>query len=113
MLFSFRFFLVNILLKRIGRNGHKRATYYNPTWQLYIKKSFPGTIYYPRPSGASYDGLEFHFLDQVIMSQKLMEDIVDEKIDTISETPNFSFLDKKSNRVAVSDHLPLIFEFKL
>ncbi len=99
--------------KTIGRITKNKTTYYNPTWQLYNRKHFPGTKYFERPSGSSNDILEFHYLDQVVLSQLLLSSIQNEEIKVIENTPNFSFLCNKKNSVVGSDHLPLSYQFNI
>lgn len=98
---------------RINHLQKSRTTYYNPTWQLYSRKNFPGTKQFRRPSATSYDILEFHFLDQVIISQKLLESISEEKIEVVEKTDNFEFFNVKTNKIKQSDHLPLLYKLKL
>ncbi len=93
--------------------GKRKASYYNPTWQLYSRKNFPGTKYYKRPSGASYDILEFHYLDQVLVSQYLKNQIIDERIEVIEKSDNYTFFNIADNSVEGSDHLPILYEFKI
>lgn len=97
----------------VTHSSKTKATYYNPTWQLYSRKHFPGTILFKRPSGSSYDILEFHFLDQVVISNKLLKSITEEHISVIEETMNFSFLSKTNKKISGSDHLPLSYQFNL
>jgi len=91
----------------------RRETYYNPTWQLYGDNIFPGTKKFPRPSGSSFDIIEFHFLDQVLLSQKLKINLDKEQISVIKELREIQFFNTRYNRVEISDHLPLKYEFKL
>jgi exonuclease III len=89
-----------------------RETYYNATWRLYSNNKFPGTTKYNRPSGYSFDILEHHFLDQVLLSNKLKNEILEDEIQVINKTSNYSFLiDNK--KVVHSDHLPLLYKFKV
>lgn len=90
----------------------KRTTYYNPTWLLYSRKQFPGTKSFQRPSGSSYDVIEHHYLDQVVISKKLLKCILEDHIEIIEQTNNFSFFDKEKNLILGSDHLPLLYQFK-
>lgn len=90
-----------------------REPYYNPSWRLYSKSDFPGTKKFPRPSGSSYDIIEFHLLDQVLISNKMKDNIEIDEIDIIISTTNYKLLNKKYNRVDYSDHLPLLYQFKI
>lgn len=99
--------------RKIVHLGNTKNIYYNPTWQLYSRKSFPGTKYFPRPSASSYDIIEYHFLDQVVISQLLSEKIHDEKIKVIESSSNYSFYNIENNSVEGSDHLPLSYQFSL
>lgn len=96
----------------ISYNGKSRTTYYNPTWELYSRTNFPGTKQFSRPSASSYDVLEFHFLDQVVISQKLLMSIAEHKIDIIEETENYTFFNHVSNKIEGSDHLPITYKIK-
>lgn len=91
----------------------KRTTYYNPTWLLYSRKHFPGTKAFNRPSGSSYDVIEHHFLDQVVISKKLLNNIEKDIIEVVEKTNKFSFFDDNKNCILGSDHLPLQYKFKL
>ena len=99
--------------KTITHLGKKRATYYNPTWQLYSRKQFPGTKAFNRPSGSSYDILEYHYLDQVVISQYLLSNILNDTIEVIEKTDNFIFYNDGKNKIIGSDHLPLLYQFKI
>lgn len=89
------------------------TTYYNPTWQLYNRVKFPGTKHFRRPSGSSYDIIEFHYLDQVVISQMLNSDLDSYKIDVIEKTGATIFYNETKNKTEISDHLPLLYEFKI
>lgn len=93
-------------------NEDAREPYYNPSWRLYSNNTFPGTKKFPRPSGSSYDIIEFHLLDQVLLSIKLKDSIEADKIEIVASTSNFKLLNEKYNRVDYSDHLPLFYQFK-
>lgn len=99
--------------KVINHLTKSKTSYYNPTWQLYAHNKFPGTKFFPRPSSSSYDVLEFHFLDQVVISHKLLESISEEKIKVIERTSNFVLFDEGKNLIRVSDHLPLSYKIKM
>lgn len=91
---------------------YSREPYYNPTWRLYANSVFPGTKKFPRPSGSSFDIIEFHFLDQVLLSNKFKDSIIEDKIEIITSTKNFKLLNEKYNKIKYSDHLPLFYQFK-
>lgn len=93
--------------------GKTKQLYFNPTWQLYNRVHFPGTKHFKRPTGSSYDILEFHYLDQVVISQKLKVDKSDDQIYVIEETDKFDYLNKTKNTIQNSDHLPLIYNITL
>jgi exonuclease III len=99
--------------KLITHLGKSRSVYYNPTWQLYSKKNFPGTKYFPRPSASSYDIIECHFLDQVVISQHLLNKIISETIQVIENTENFTLFSSERKSISGSDHLPLSYQFVL
>ncbi len=101
------------LRKEVVHLKAKKSLYYNPTWTLYTKNHFPGTKYYRRPSGSAFDILEHHFLDQVIMSYSMSKKIAYESIDVLEKTKTKIFFNTTSNEVILSDHLPLIYEYKL
>lgn len=90
--------------------GKKKAVYYNPTWKLYSNSDFPGTKYFKRPSGSSYDILEHHFLDQVVISTKLSSELKNENIKVIEKSQNYTYYNLGSNVIVESDHLPLCYE---
>jgi len=93
--------------------GKHRAFYYNPTWKLYANNDFPGTKHYPRPSASSYDVLEHHYLDQVVISVKLLSESTGEKIETIRKAKTYNFFSAEENKVLVSDHLPLSYTINI
>lgn len=92
--------------------SERKSLYYNPTWLLYGTNHFPGTKYFKRPSASSFDILEHHFLDQVLLSYQLRKNIQFEKIRILEKTNNFVFFNAKKNKICLSDHLPLIYEYK-
>ena len=98
---------------KVTHLGKTKSTYYNPTWQLYSRTHFPGTKYFRRPSGGSFDILEFHLLDQVVVSQYLKDATIFDRIDVIENTPKLSYFNRDLNSIEGSDHLPLLYEFKL
>lgn len=91
----------------------RKALYYNPTWTLYQNNNFPGTKYFKRPSTSSFDVLEHHFLDQVVLSYHMSQRITFEKIGLIHKTSNYIIFDVAKNSIQLSDHLPLIYEYKI
>jgi len=93
--------------------GYENFLYYNPTWKLYSKTHFPGTFRKPRPSNTSFDVLEHHFLDQVVLSKKLMKLIKNEDIDIIHSTSKFNIFDFIKNKINYSDHLPIKYNFEI
>lgn len=101
---------------KFGRKTIKRrvtkSTYYNPTWKLYASEKFPGTKFYNRPSGSSYDITEFHYLDQVVLSRAFLDEVKDDKIYVLEKTKNIDLINKKTNRIIKGiDHLPLVYQF--
>jgi exonuclease III len=90
----------------------KKNLYYNPTWKLYSNTEFPGTKHFKRPSGSSYDVLEHHFLDQVVISSKLLNELKSEEIRVITQSNKFDYYLSGSNTLLESDHLPLTYEIK-
>ncbi|MDO6745516.1 hypothetical protein Q4553_13155 [Tenacibaculum soleae] len=99
--------------ERITHLGKNKALYYNPTWKLFSNSSFPGTKYFKRPSGSSYDILEHHFLDQVVISTKLSREIKDEEIKVIEKSSKYKYYNQGSNVILESDHLPLSYKISL
>ncbi|WP_123922184.1 exonuclease/endonuclease/phosphatase family protein [Flavobacterium plurextorum] len=99
-------------ISHLSTNSEK-ILYYNPTWKLYEKNHFPGSKYFARPSGSSFDILEHHLLDQVLISRNLLFNIESEKIDFIVHSKKNIFFDNLKNKILISDHLPLSFEFEL
>lgn len=99
--------------KKITHLGESLNPYYNVTWRLYSREYFPGTKFFQRPSASSFDILEFHYLDQVIISHKLKEELMKDQISIIEKTENFSFFDIDKNRIEGSDHSPIMYEFKI
>ncbi len=97
--------------KEITHLDESRSSYFNPTWKLYSRGHFPGTMHFKRPSGFSFDILEFHYLDQVVVSQKLKSDLVYERIEVIERIGETNFFDVKKNAIIGSDHLPILYEY--
>ena len=100
----------NVIKKFRGRDNH---IYYNPTWKLYLDNEFPGTFLKKRPSNSVFDVIDHHYLDQVILSFKLKENLISENINTLKKTPEYEFCDSIRNKILISDHLPLKYEFEL
>lgn len=103
---------VNFNSKRTFR-GKQKEVYYNPTWKLYAKTYFPGSFYRKRPSNSSFDVIEHHFLDQVVLSEKFLKKIKVDHIDLIEETKNYTIFDSSSYNINYSDHLPIKYEYTL
>jgi len=101
------------LKKEVTHLKTKKELYYNPTWTLYSNNSFPGTKYYKRPSTTSFDILEHHYLDQVVLSYSLSQKLISETINVLKNTKNKFFFDLISNTIKLSDHLPIIYEYKI
>lgn len=98
---------------KVTNLSDEKVLYYNPTWKLYRYNEFPGSKYFPRPSGSSFDVLEHHFLDQVILSKELLKNLKDEKIELIYKTTKNNYFDVTKNKILISDHLPLQYQLKL
>lgn len=88
--------------KSVNTIKSKKNVYINPTWKLYSRNEFPGTIKYKRPSGSSFDVIEWHYLDQVIINQKLNENIKEETIYVLENTKNYKLFDKLNGKVFYS-----------
>ena len=93
--------------------GSENHIYYNPTWKLYSNNNFPGTFRKTRPSNSVFDVIDHHFLDQIILSHKLLKRISKEEIDIILKTSEFDIFDTTLNKVKYSDHLPIKYVIKL
>lgn len=102
-----------ITRSKITHLGKTKEIYYNPTWKLYGDNIFPGTKYFRRPSGSSYDILEHHFLDQVVISRKLLSNLKSEEIKTIIKSKKYIFKEVGKNIIQESDHLPLSYTLNL
>ena len=99
------------LRKKATHLGKEKILYYNPTWTLYKANKFPGTKYFKRPSGSSFDILEHHFLDQAVLSYYMSQNIKSENIEVLYQTAECVFFDHIKNSISLSDHLPLIYEY--
>ncbi|MDR4954008.1 hypothetical protein REB14_17650 [Chryseobacterium sp. ES2] len=93
--------------------GQENHIYYNPTWKLYTNINFPGTFRKTRPSNSSFDVIDHHYLDQVIISHKFLKRINNEQINTVLQTTEFNIFDLTLNKIIHSDHLPIKYEFQL
>ncbi len=102
----------NMVRETIIRNEGRGSTYINPTWQLYARFNCPGTIRYNRPSASSFDILEWHYLDQVLISHKLNKILAEYNVSIIEKVGALEFLDSRKAKVLFSDHLPIKFEFR-
>jgi len=91
----------------------QKYIYYNPTWKLYTDNDFPGTFVKKRPSGSVFDVIDHHYLDQVILSYRLKENLISEEIKTLKKTEEYTFCDIRRNKVLLSDHLPLKYVFEI
>ncbi|MCT4237489.1 endonuclease/exonuclease/phosphatase family protein [Elizabethkingia anophelis] len=98
--------------KKVTHLQQTKSLYYNPTWKLYNRIHFPGTMFYARPSTTSFDILEHHLLDQVVISPRLATKLKDEQVKIIEKTSSQTFLNSESLKTEISDHLPLYYEFK-
>ena len=98
--------------KKVTNLKKTKELYYNPTWSLYSNNDFPGTKYFRRPSGSSYDVLEHHFLDQVVISRKLLDKIESQSMKTLNKSNKYVFREDGKNKIEESDHLPLSYRIK-
>lgn len=93
--------------------GSTKSLYFNPTWQLYSRTHCPGTYYHRRPSNTSFDVLDYHYLDQVLISEKLKDDLLDQSMEIIENVIDFSLVDAMKHNEPKTDHLPLSYELQL
>lgn len=89
-----------------------RSLYFNPTWKLFQNQDFPGTKYFKRPSATSFDVIEHHYLDQVLLSHKFHTSAKDFDIAVITHLKSEIYFNSSINKVEISDHLPLKFTYK-
>lgn len=88
--------------------------FYNPMWS-YLgdgERRACGTYYYESAEHVSY---YWHMFDQVMVRPDLLPQLPGDQVKVITETPSTSLLtaDGRPNRVAGSDHLPLLFKLDL
>ena len=88
----------------------KKELFVNPTWELYSRKNYPGTKKFPRPSATSFDIIDWHYLDQVIISQKLNDVITSEEIKILENISDYILINDYG-KISFSDHLPISYEF--
>lgn len=93
--------------------GESTEFYYNPTWKLYNESGFPGSFNYSRPSATSFDIIENHLLDQVVVSKLFIDNFNKFEVSLIKNTNNYSYFSLASSKILISDHLPLKFEIHI
>lgn len=92
-------------------NGKEYHMFYNPMWNFLGDFKEPYGTYYHRSSEVvtTY----WNVYDQVIMRPALRDKFVDDSLKIITETMTTSLLDiNKHPNNNISDHLPIVFEFK-
>lgn len=95
--------------RSVKSDGETSKLFYNPMWTLYSQyKERPGSYRYSQPGN---NILSWHFLDQVIIRPNLVGKFDFNSLKFIIKTKNFTYTDKHG-RPSISDHLPLICEFK-
>lgn len=92
-------------------NGKEYHMFYNPMWNFLGDFKEPYGTYYHRTSDVVTTYWDIY--DQVIMRPALREKFVDDSLKIITETMTTSLLDRnKHPNHNISDHLPIVFEFK-
>ncbi len=95
-----------------------RPRFYNPMWARFgdLTEGPPGTYY---RSQAAPTNIYWHMLDQVLVRPELIEAFIDESLRVLTKaTSRDGELDlvetkRKHWKVAVSDHLPIVFSMDL
>lgn len=85
--------------------------FYNPMWNLFGDFNYPpGTYYY---NSSDTNNSFWNIFDQVMIRPNLKERFVEEGLEILTETRNFSLVDKYKHPCKdISDHLPIIFEIR-
>lgn len=87
--------------------------FYNPMWGLYgdINDKVSGTYYYPHSEHVSY---YWNIFDQVLLRPDLMNNFDKGSLKILERTAKKNFMTKSQVPSSFfSDHLPIIFKFKL
>lgn len=97
-------------------NGRLVQYMYNPMWRFLDASQPQGTYYKRLASPLSYD---WFVLDQVLMSQSLTNYFIEDDLQILTEDADLSFggqsliSDRRRPNANISDHLPIMFRFKL
>jgi endonuclease/exonuclease/phosphatase family protein len=103
------------LARRISSGGPvSRTRFYNPMWARFgdLKEGPPGTFYHSR---ANPTNIYWHMLDQVLVRPELIDSFINESLRVLTKVDSrdgeLDLLEKKRKhwKVAVSDHLPIVF----
>jgi exonuclease III len=91
--------------------GNEYSMFYNPMWRFLGDEKQPYGTYYHN-NGDSINTY-WNVYDQVIIRPILRERFIDESLKIITETQSKYLLDMKGHpNIAISDHLPIIFEIR-
>lgn len=91
--------------------GRTYEMFYNPMWNFFGDfKSPPGT-YYHKEAGVKEPF--WHILDQVVISNTLLDRFVNSELKIVTDTTIGCLLNNKNKpNPAISDHLPIVFEIR-
>jgi hypothetical protein len=106
-----------VMSRRVAANGSRqvdgndRYFFYNPMWSHFGERlpSPPGTFFRGASGQTSYF---WHMFDQVLVRPDLLPYFDDDEVRIITKVGTVSLLTPEGipNKVAYSDHLPLVFE---
>ena len=90
--------------------GIEKNILYNPMWKFFGDfETIPGTYFYNNGSDLNY---YWNIFDQVLVSQNLVEEFVDEKLEILKEIDGKNLIKNNKVNKEFSDHLPIIFSLK-
>lgn len=88
--------------------GYSHKVFYNPMWEYFSYRDFPGTFYYDQ----TYSGENFYtyIYDQALFSKGSIMKLQGKKVEIVHTINNQPLLiNGKPDKVNYSDHLPLVF----
>lgn len=95
-------------------DGENYPIFYNPMWSFFGDNSkgiTPGTYYY---SGSKQREYFWHIFDQVLLRPSIIDMFEEDKLDILTSIKGISMLKNGViDKSIYSDHLPIVFTFKL
>ena len=91
--------------------GREYDYFYNPMWNfLGDKNSVPGTYYYAK---SIHYNEPWNTFDQVLIRPQLLDNFVYSDLKILTRIKNKELYNHKTNKLFISDHLPILININL